>query len=117
MPPPPTGAEAPPPAGDEAPLITAAGPLAQAEAARVLQLAGAAAGHDAVAPLSEPVLLELRYGGDPQARNLLLTAGPALAGYAHVGPAGRPRTRPARAPRPARPRTRPIRTRARPRNW
>ena len=113
MPPPPTGAEAPPPAGDEAPLITAAGPLAQAEAARVLQLAGAAAGHDAVAPLSEPVLLELRYGGDPQARNLLLTAGPALAGYAHVDPAGPP-ARPAQAPRP---RARPIRTRARPRNW
>ena len=87
MPHPPTGAEGPPPAGDEAPLITATGPLAQAESARVLQLAGAAAGHDAVGPLSEPVLLELRYGGDPQARNLLLTAGPALAGYAHLGPA------------------------------
>ena len=34
------------------------------------------------------MLLELRYGGDPQARNLLLTVGPALAGYAHVDPAG-----------------------------
>ncbi len=88
MPHPPTGADAPPAAGDEAPLITAAGPLAQEEAARVLQLAEAAAGHDAVAPLSEPVLLELRYGGDPEARNLLLTAGPALAGYAHLDPSG-----------------------------
>ncbi|HEX9358720.1 MAG TPA: mycothiol synthase [Streptosporangiaceae bacterium] len=68
--------------------MTAAGPLAQEEAARVLQLAEAAAGHDAVAPLSEPVLLELRYGGDPEARNLLLTAGPALAGYAHLDPSG-----------------------------
>jgi len=77
-----------PPTGAEAPLITAAGPLAEAEAARVLQLAGAAAGHDAVGPLSEPVLLELRYGGDPQARNVLLTAGLALAGYAHLDPAG-----------------------------
>ena len=114
VPPPPTGAEAPSPAGNEAPLITAAGPLAQAEAARVLQLAGAAAGHDAVAPLSEPVLLELRYGGDPQARNLLLTVGPALAGYAHVHPPAQP-ARP--QTQPARPRTRPIRTRARPRNW
>lgn len=76
-----------PPTGAEAPLITAAGPLAEAEAARVLQLAGAAAGHDAVGPLSEPVLLELRYGGGPQARNLLLTAGPALSGYAHLDPA------------------------------
>ena len=111
VPHPPTGAEGPPPAGDEAPLITATGPLAQAEAARVLQLAGAAAGHDAVGPLSEPVLLELRYGGDPQARNLLLTAGPALAGYAHLGPP------PGRDPAATRPRPRPTRTRARPRNW
>ena len=56
----------------------------------MLQLAGAAAGHDAVGPLSEPVLLELRYGGDPQARNLLLTAGPRW-------PATPTWTRPARA--------------------
>ena len=99
-----------PPTGAEAPLITAAGPLAEAEAARVLQLAGAAAGHDAVGPLSEPVLLELRYGGDPRSRNLLLTAGPALAGYAHLDPAG-----PASPAGPTA-RTR-ARTRARPRNW
>ena len=34
----------------------------------------AAAEHDAVGPLSEPVLLQLRYGGDTRARHLRLTA-------------------------------------------
>ena len=68
MPHPPTGAEPPPAAGDEAPLITVSGPLAEADAARVLRLAEVAAGRDAVGPLSEPVLLDLRYGGDAQAR-------------------------------------------------
>ena len=95
----------------------------------MLQLAEAAARHDAVGPLSEPVLLELRYGGGPQARNLRLTAGPklaspSLAGYAHLDPAGprppmpRPRCpgRPG-APAPAPPMPRPGGTRARPRNW
>ncbi len=77
----------------------------------MLRLAGAAAAHDAVGPLSEPVRLDLRYGGDPRSRNLLLTprtggrprtgrprtgrprtgrpwpAAPVLAGYAHLDPA------------------------------
>ena len=66
------------------------GALPAADAAQVLQLAEAAARHDAVGPLSEPVLLELRYGGGPQARNLRLTANPGLAGYAHLDPARRP---------------------------
>ena len=103
MPHPPTGAEASPAAGDEAPLITVTGPLAEPDAALVLRLAEAAAEHDAVGPLSEPVLLQLRYGGGTRARHLRLTAGPALAdpvlaGYAHLDPAdqadpaeGRPR--------------------------
>jgi mycothiol synthase len=92
----PTGADAPPGAGDEGPLITVTGPLAEAAAARVLRLAGAAAERDAVGPLSEPVLLYLRYGGGPQSRNLLLTpaheparpepAGPVLAGPLPAGP-------------------------------
>ena len=55
----------------------------------MLRLAEAAAGRDGVGPLSEPVLLHLRYGGGAaRARDLLLTAGPALAGYAHLDPAG-----------------------------
>jgi mycothiol synthase len=85
---PPTGADAPQAAGGGAPLITVTGPLAAAEATQVLRLAEAAAGRDGVGPLSEPVLLHLRYGGGTQARDLLLTAGPVLAGYAHLDPAG-----------------------------
>ena len=38
----------------------------------MLDLASAASGDDSVSPLSEHVLLHLRYGGDPQARDLLL---------------------------------------------
>ena len=62
------------------------GPLTEAQAASVLPLAEAATERDSVGPLSEHVLLHLRYGGDAQARNLLLTVGPGLAGYAHLDP-------------------------------
>ena len=69
---------------------------------------------DGVGPLSEHVLLHLRYGGDPQARDLLLTIGAHgqhsgdLAGYAHLdladpaeGPSGELVIHPAhRRPRP-----------------
>jgi mycothiol synthase len=51
----------------------------------VLALASAAAAADGVGPLSEQVRLQLRYGGDPAARNLLLRLGQNLAGYAHLG--------------------------------
>ena len=54
------------------PDIEVAGPLAGPAAAAVLDLASAAAVADAVRPLSEHVLLHVRYGGDPQARDLLL---------------------------------------------
>jgi mycothiol synthase len=89
----PTGDEVPlaadrasPAASDEAPLVTVTGPLAEAEARSVLGLAETAAGRDGVAPLSEHVLLHARYGGDAGARNLLLTAGPGLAGPGQAGP-------------------------------
>ncbi len=85
MPHPPTGDNAPA-TGDEVSLVTVTGPLTEAQAAMVLPLAGAAAKRDSVGPLSEHVLLHLRYGGDAQARSLLLMAGPALAGYAHLDP-------------------------------
>lgn len=85
MPHPPTGDNAPA-TGDEASVVTVTGPLTQAQAASVLPLAEAATERDSVGPLSEHVLLHLRYGGDAQARNLLLTAGPGLAGYAHLDP-------------------------------
>jgi mycothiol synthase len=52
----------------------------------VLRLVAAATDEDRVRPLSEHVLLHLRYGGDPEARNLLLTESGTLAGYAHLDP-------------------------------
>jgi mycothiol synthase len=80
--------------------------LTEREAASVLKLAAAAADEDGVAPLSEHVMLHLRHGGDPRARNLLLFEAPSestakatskatakatsegahLAGYAHLDP-------------------------------
>jgi mycothiol synthase len=83
VPPPPTGDNAPV-TGDEVSLVTVTGPLAEAQAASAVALAEAAAERDSVGPLSEHALLHLRYGGDVRARNVLLTAGPALAGYAHL---------------------------------
>jgi len=59
-----------------------------AHAAQVAGLVEAAAREDGVMPLSEHVLLHLRYGGDPGARDLLLTYDGALAGFAHLDPAG-----------------------------
>ena len=41
---------------------------------------------DGVGPLSEHVMLHLRYGGDSRARNVLLTSGGQIAGYAHLDP-------------------------------
>ncbi len=68
------------------------GEVSEAAADGALRLAAAAAATDGVGPLSEQVLLHLRYGGDPAARNLLLESAGELAGYAHLdppGPAGR----------------------------
>ena len=85
MPHPPTSDNAPAD-GDEVSLVTVTGPLTQAQAASVLPLASAATERDSVGPLSEHTLLHLRYGGDARARDLLLTAGPVVAGYAHLDP-------------------------------
>ena len=71
--------------GDDA-AITVTGPLDEPAAAGVLRLVSAAADEDAVSPLSEHVLLHLRYGGDQQARNLVLASHGELAGYAHLDP-------------------------------
>jgi mycothiol synthase len=81
-----------PPTGDnasatgEVSLVTVTGPLTEAQTASVLSLAEAATERDSVGPLSEHALLHLRYGGDAQARDLLLTTGAAVAGYAHLDP-------------------------------
>ncbi len=45
-----------------------------------------AADEDGVSPLSEHVMLHLRYGGDPRARNVLLWHDGRLAGYGHLDP-------------------------------
>ena len=51
-----------------------------------MRLVDAATDHDGVSPLSEHVLLHLRYGGDPRARNVLLSVAGKLTGYAHLDP-------------------------------
>jgi len=65
-------------------------PLSPPDADRVLELAAAAAGADGVGPLSEDVLLQVRHGSAPPARDIEVTsAGPTgsgqvLVGYAHL---------------------------------
>ena len=54
------------------------------EVRAVTGLVDAVTAHDGVRPLSEHVMLHLRYGGDTPARNFLLTDGDALVGYAHL---------------------------------
>jgi mycothiol synthase len=72
------------------------GRLTPAQIARVLHLAEAAAAADSVAPLSEHVLLHLRYdasgGSDDPApgRDLALTTGDEIAGYAYLDSPGHP---------------------------
>ena len=52
----------------------------------MLELVRLATEEDGVAPLSEHVMLHLRYGGDRQARNVMLMDGGEIAGYAHLDP-------------------------------
>jgi mycothiol synthase len=65
------------------------GRLTDAQVSAVLSLAEGAAAADGVAPLSEHVLLHLRYHGadappGPQAADFLLTVDGKVAGYAHL---------------------------------
>jgi mycothiol synthase len=60
--------------------------LTDDEVAAVGALVRLATEEDGVAPLSEHVMLHLRYGGDRKARNLMLIAGGEVAGYAHLDP-------------------------------
>ncbi len=66
--------------------ITVHGRITEAESQAVRELVRAAAEEDGVGPLSEHVMLHLRHGGDPRARNLLLVSHGELAGYAHLDP-------------------------------
>jgi mycothiol synthase len=54
------------------------------EVRAVTRLVDAATDADGVRPLSEHVMLHLRYGGDEPARNLLMWRGDELVGYAHL---------------------------------
>ena len=58
--------------------------LSSEEVRDVTGLVDAVTAHDGVRPLSEHVMLHLRYGGDTPARNFLLRDGNALVGYAHL---------------------------------
>ncbi|MDQ1615272.1 MAG: mycothiol synthase, partial [Actinomycetota bacterium] len=60
------------------------GRLDAAELATVSALVEAATEADGVRPLSEHVMLHLRYGGDQAARNVLLYEDGELAAYAHL---------------------------------
>jgi mycothiol synthase len=66
--------------------IRVSGQLSRHDAAEVLDLVQRAAEEDGVSPLSEHVMLHLRYGGDPRARNVLLWHDGKLAGYGHLDP-------------------------------
>ena len=84
--PPAASAPAAKPPAASPPEISVRGRISEAEATAVLGLVRAATEEDGVAPLSEHVMLHLRYGGDPSARNLLLVSDGELAGYAHLDP-------------------------------
>ena len=58
--------------------------LSPDEVRDVVRLVDEVTDHDAVRPLSEHVMLHLRYGGDEAARNFLLRVGDEVAGYAHL---------------------------------
>jgi mycothiol synthase len=77
-------------AADTTPIrVSSSGPLSLADAAAVLELVSEAADADGVSPLSEHVLLHLRYGGDAEVRNVMLWQQGRLAGYGHLDPTDR----------------------------
>jgi mycothiol synthase len=60
------------------------GPLSENEVHAVAALVEAATEADGVRPLSEHVMLHLRYGGDAPVRNVLVYQGDRLAAYGHL---------------------------------
>jgi mycothiol synthase len=80
----------PSPSGTTASVNPGNRPLSAATVAQVLELASAATRADGVAPLSEDVLLQVRHGSTPPARDLVLSAGGRSpgdqqpVGYAHM---------------------------------
>jgi mycothiol synthase len=66
------------------PAVELVGPLDADEVRAVSALAEAATEADGVRPLSEHVMLHLRYGGDERVRNVLVWKGPRLLAYGHL---------------------------------
>ncbi|MEP6462819.1 MAG: mycothiol synthase [Frankiaceae bacterium] len=66
------------------PAISQHSRLSGDEVQQVLALVDAVTEADGVRPLSEHVMLHLRYGGDEPGRNLLVRAGDELVGYAFL---------------------------------
>jgi mycothiol synthase len=73
--------------GPQAAGIAVTGTVTRDQAGAVTSLADRAERADGVAPLSEPVLLQLRRGGAAGARNLLAWQSERLVGYAYLAPA------------------------------
>jgi mycothiol synthase len=71
-------------ATEAGPEIRVSGPLSEPDAAEVFDLVRDAELSDGVSPLSEHVLLSLRYGTDRDARNVRLWHHGVLAGYGHL---------------------------------
>jgi mycothiol synthase len=67
-------------------VVRVSGQISADEAAAVLALVQRAADEDGVGPLSEHVMLHLRYGGDSRARNVLLFRDGQVVGYGHLDP-------------------------------
>lgn len=67
-------------------VVRVSGQISADNAAAVLALVQRAADDDGVGPLSEHVMLHLRYGGDSRARNVLLWHDDVLVGYGHLDP-------------------------------
>jgi mycothiol synthase len=70
--------------------VVVRGALAADEVAAATELVAAATRQDGVRPLSDQAMLHLRHGGADQARGVLLYAGGALVGYAHLEPGAEP---------------------------
>jgi mycothiol synthase len=64
--------------------IEVAAALTSGQAAAALEVVARAAAADGLRPVSEHVMLHLRYGGEPSSRDLLVWRDGALAGYGHL---------------------------------
>jgi len=70
--------------GTPTPQVEVVGPLDPDEVRAVAALVEAATEADGVRPLSEHVMLHLRYGGDERVRNVLVYYGATLVAYGHL---------------------------------